>query len=414
MKRTIFYLLLLLLISCQSESPSIQNQLETSTINAIQKIGERYTALNRFSGTILIAKDTSILYHHHFGLADYENEIPFTDHTAFKIGELSELITSAIIHNMVQEGKLKLSEKVSKYLPKIKGDFIIQDLLNHQSGLPNISDIQKEYPSTTYSTIEYANLDIALSDSPANNDLDYNILGLLIEKLSDKSFEKNLKIFSKKLGLTNTYFQYNHRDTAIGYLYHNYQNKGLELQPSPTYNSAIAFSSKGLKSSAIDLSKILHINQKGDLEIDGYIENDGFSYAISKEAQTQTNIIILSNKRQPICHEILNSIRAVLQNESYQLPLLREPYDIDKSILRDFEGKYALNKLMNMEVSSKNDSLFCLFGAKHIHLIPQSANQFFMQHADAAIRFLRDESGEVISVELLDGFIEGQQVKKLK
>ena len=80
----------------------------------------RYLELGRFSGAVLIAKGDTIIYNKYFGLADYENVKAFSDTTAFKIGEISELITAGIVRQLAEEGKFKLSDKASKYLPEIK------------------------------------------------------------------------------------------------------------------------------------------------------------------------------------------------------------------------------------------------------------------------------------------------------
>ncbi len=46
------------------------------------------------------------------------------------------------------------------------------------------------------------------------------------------------------------------------------------------------------------------------------------------------------------------------------------------------------------------------------HLIPQSANQFYYQDFDAAIRFVQDSNGLVSKTILYNGFLNGQVVHK--
>lgn len=407
-----FSIFILSFISCKTETKSKSEILEKPKSEKIDSLANRYLELNRFSGVISITKEGTTIYNNKFGLADYENDKPFSNKTTFKIGEISELVTSNIIKNMSENGNFQLSDKVSKYLPEIKIDFTIGDLLNHKTNLPSISTIQKQNPELKYSTIDYANLLIQSPNKSNHSDLNYNILGLLIEKISGKSFQENIENYSKEFSLENTYFQKIDSSLAIGYHYKNFQGNGLELQKAPVSNVEILFSSKGIKSTASDLAKIIHSKSSDKLEIDCY--NDGFSYSVVNNPKTKIVIIVLSNRRHPVAKEISNSIEAILQNKDYSIPLARKKFDIDKNLLRDYSGLYSLNDNMNLEVITENDSLFVMMGPNKIHLLPQSENQFYMKETDASMRFLRDTSNNVKEVELLDGFLEGNKIKRIE
>ncbi|WP_299126249.1 serine hydrolase domain-containing protein [uncultured Winogradskyella sp.] len=383
----LFYLSFLMIsfLACKTETKTGIENLEQLKTEKINSLGNRYLELNRFSGVILVTKGDSILYSNNFGLADYENNKPFSNKTSFRVGKISELIIVNIIREMVIEDKFQLSDNISKYIPETKSELTINDLLNHK---PN-------------SVIES-------SGKSEESDLDYNSLGLLIENISGKSFQENIEEYSNNLELENTYFQKASSDLAIGYLYHNYQGNGLELQKSPVSNSENTFSN-GLKSTANDLAKIISSNSENKLEIEGYIEDDGFSYSAVNNPQNKTSIIVLSNRRHPVAKEISNSIGSILEDKEYRLPLSRIPFDIDKTILKDFIGNYSLNENVNFEVLHSNDSLFVLMGPNKTYLVPQSTNQFYMQQMDASMRFLRDSTEVVNRVALLNGFIESEQ-----
>lgn len=412
----LFYLLILLgsLLSCKKEISSIPDSLEKSKIEQLDSLANRYLELNRFSGVILVTRNNTTIYNNSFGFADYENRKPFSNQTSFKIGEISEYITAQIIREMVQGNKFQLSDMVSEYLPEIKFDFTINDLLNHKTNLASIQTIQEQNPALPYSSVTYANLAIQSSAIAARSDLNYNILGLLIEKISGKSFQENIEKYSQDLGLENTYFKKADSTLAVGYLYHNYQGNGLKLQKAPESNLDITFSSNGLKSTASDLSKIIRANSEFKLEIEGYLENDGFSYSVVNNPQNKIISIVLSNRRHPVAQEISTSIASILEGKAYQLPLARKPVDIDKTVLKDYSGRYALNETMSLEVLHENDSLFVTMGPNKIPLIPQSANQFYMEQMDTAMRFLRDTVNLVNEVVLLDGFLDGNTIKRVE
>ncbi|MGD1889774.1 MAG: serine hydrolase [Cyclobacteriaceae bacterium] len=413
-KVIVFSIVTFSLFACQSNPLEEQENLAEAKVAKIDSLAYRYLELGRFSGAIAVAKGESTLYQNYFGLADYENNQSFSDHTAFKIGAVSELVTATIIRQMVNNGKINLTDSVSTYIPEINAGFTVSDLLNHKTNLPSIRSIQEKNPEVNYSTIEYANLAANSSETSEHSDLGYNILGLLIEEVSEQHFQENVKQYAAELGLKNTYFQQEDSEVAVGYLYNNYQGNGLEIHRSPVYNPEIAFSSGGIKSTVPDVIKIINNTQQEAIELDGYLQNDGFSYAINKNSNSDTTIIVLSNRRHPVAKEMINSIWAILQNRNYTIPLAREAVAVDAEDLKDYAGTYAMNENMRFTVINEGDSLFVQMGPNRISIIPQSSNQFYMKQNDAEMRFLRDTNDSVTSVMLLDGFLEGATAKKVE
>jgi len=55
-----------------------------------------------------------------------------------------------------------------------------------------------------------------------------------------------------------------------------------------------------------------------------------------------------------------------------------------------------------------------MMGPNKIHLKPQSENQFYMEQMDASMRFLRDTNNIVNEVVLLDGFLDGNRIKRIE
>ena len=412
MKAQIIFLILIVVFcsSCSKESTSRLEIIDKNKKAKIDSLLNRYLDLNRFSGVVLISNKKSIIYHESFGLANYETNRPFTDRTAFKVGEVSELITSALVNEMVHKGDFQLSDKVSDYLPEIKGEFTINNLLNHKTDLPSIASIEKQNPDLEYSIVEYANSAKGGPNESEKSELNYNILGLLIEKVSGKGFQENVLDYTERLLLKDTYLQ--RTDTAqeaTGHLYYNYRGNGLELQESSVYDMEMAFSSRGIKSSANDLTKIVHSEPERDVEIEGYLGKDGFSYSVFYQAEDGLAIIVLSNRRHPVAKEISNSIDSIMKGASYKVPLKRDPVDINPELLNNYLGKYRLNKFVNFEVIKENDSLFVLLGPNKVALIPQSENQFYMLDNDASMRFVEGTTNKVNSVVLLNGFIDSEE-----
>jgi hypothetical protein len=364
---------LLSLLACHTEKNSQSEEINASAYAKIDDLANRYLELNRFSGTILVARDHRIQYHQSFGLADYENDIPFSSKSAFKIGELTRLVTSDLLKRLEADKKIHATDKIAEYLSETNSEMTVDDLINLPTGF------------------------------------DYHMAGRLIEEVTNKSYQENIKEYGTSLGLENTYYIKEDPFKVIGYQYHNYRGNGLELEESPTYKLEEAFSDKGLKSTGHDLVKIL---ESYDMPISrhGYLADDGFSYSLIHDIENKKTIVVLSNRRHPVANEISSSIKAILDGKDYRLPLLRVPFHIDSTIVKDFRGHYSLNENVRFEVFESDDSLFVRMGPNEIHLVPQSSNQFYMKEMDASMRFLRDSTDWVDRVLLLNGFIDSEQI----
>ena len=413
------FLFITFLISCTSETKqeeSVSTEIEKliSYENQMDSLAHRYLDLGRFSGTIVVAENDSVIFNKSYGLADYATIKNFTDSTAFKIGHLSELFTKAIVEDLITQHKIKADEQVKKYVTQINQDFTIEELLHHKTGLQTIFQIQDAHQNIPYSTLEY----VSLSKSEEQNttsELDYNILGLLIEQVTGKTFAEVVEEYAQKWNLENTYFQ--KTDTthlAIGYLFFNHRNQGLKLKPAPKYQNSTAFSSRGIKSTAQDILRFVGQFPNKNFDTEGYLMNDGFSYSLKKDDAKNRTVLILSNRRHPVAREMSESIEKILDEEEYELPLPRKEIAIDSELLKEYEGTYSLNENMNLTFVAEKDSLFFVMGENKIRLFPQSENQFFMLESDASTRFERDENGKVTKAILMDGFLEGNTILRVE
>jgi CubicO group peptidase (beta-lactamase class C family) len=82
-----------------------------------------------------IVKDQKVLWAKGFGYADVENKIPATEHTPYHLASLTKTFASTILMQLVQEGKVKLDDPVSKYGITLESDGVIRvrHLLSHTS-----------------------------------------------------------------------------------------------------------------------------------------------------------------------------------------------------------------------------------------------------------------------------------------
>src|SRR5215468_8313792 len=66
---------------------------------------------------VLIRQRGKDIYHETFGVQDVVSKAPITDKTIFRLSSLTKAITSVVAMQLIQDGKMKLDDPVSKYIP---------------------------------------------------------------------------------------------------------------------------------------------------------------------------------------------------------------------------------------------------------------------------------------------------------
>lgn len=171
--------------------------------------------------SVLIIKDNKVYLNKGYGYANVDQKIKVTPHTKFEIASNTKAFTGYGILQLAKEGKLNLNDQVSKYIPDFymtyndeKKDITIKQLLGHTSGIP--SDITEEdHYSEEYNSlkhiVEYAKgkeLNNAPGDGFEYSNMNYDILGLIIQNLSHQSYQSYIKDhILKPLNMRHTSFK---------------------------------------------------------------------------------------------------------------------------------------------------------------------------------------------------------------
>jgi CubicO group peptidase (beta-lactamase class C family) len=66
---------------------------------------------------VLVQQHGKPVYHETFGVQDVVSKAPITDNTIFRLSSLTKVITSVVAMQLIQDGKFKLDDPVSKYIP---------------------------------------------------------------------------------------------------------------------------------------------------------------------------------------------------------------------------------------------------------------------------------------------------------
>src|ERR1044072_4672095 len=80
------------------------------------------TQLGRFSGAVLVARKGEILLNKGYGFASLELPAPNTSQTKFRLGSLTKQFTAMAVIILQERGKLRVQDKVCKYVPDCPKD----------------------------------------------------------------------------------------------------------------------------------------------------------------------------------------------------------------------------------------------------------------------------------------------------
>ncbi len=107
--------------------PNDKTGFNTKRLHNLDRLFNDYVDSQWIGGaTVLIAKAGNIVYHKAFGYSNVEQKTPMkTDHI-FRIASQTKAITSVAIMMLMEEGKLLLTDPVSKYLPAFDSMKVLQ------------------------------------------------------------------------------------------------------------------------------------------------------------------------------------------------------------------------------------------------------------------------------------------------
>lgn len=207
--------------------------------NQIDSVFSKYD----FNGGVAVFKDSTLVYRKNNGFADFKNKTTIDNETVFAIGSVSKQFTAVLILLKMEEGRLNLNDKASKYIKEFQSkefeNITVHQLLNHTSGLNNFGEklLFKNGKDFHYS-----------------ND-GFNALGEIIEKVSGKSYDENVMDLFKKVGMKNssTGNLFQGENFASAYLGNEKNFESIENMPKRLGGKEIGIPAGGILSTVDDL-----------------------------------------------------------------------------------------------------------------------------------------------------------------
>ena len=250
-----------------------QSQVDSLTLK-VDKVFKQYNRTNGPGCAVAIIQKEQVIFRKGYGIANMEYDIPITPTTVFDIASVSKQFAGVAISTLVQEGKLNLDDDIRKYIPEVpqfKKTITVRHLVHHTSGL-------RDWPQTlnvagwrwdevfSFSDImrmvrQQKDLDFEPGERYSYSNTGYNLLAVLVEKVSGQSFPKWMDehIF-KPLAMNTSRFQDDYTK-IIKNLAYSYSPTPYEFIKAP--GPLMAYGSSSLFTTIDDLSKwVIHVDQQ--------------------------------------------------------------------------------------------------------------------------------------------------------
>jgi|SRR5690554_358882 len=338
----------------------------------LTKLIDTYTDYKTFNGSVLVAENGKIIYTKGFGMANMEWDIPNAPNTKHRLGSITKQFTAMLILQLAQAGKIDLQAPITKYLPDYpnkNGDKITtHHLLTHTSGIPNYTsfpDFFKNESRNPYTPTEFVkkfsemDLEFSPGEKFSYSNSGYFLLGVLIEKISGKTYEEMLQenIF---IPLNMKDSGYDHHETILKNRATGYEKNGSNFENSKYIDMSIPYAAGSLYSTVEDLylwdqglytNKLLS-KKSMDLFFKEYIkagggfygygwfigseqigntENrietighgggiNGFNTLITRAPSDKSLIVLLNNTGGAPLNEMARAIRGIMYDKPYDFP----------------------------------------------------------------------------------------------
>ena len=178
-----------------------------------------------------VVADQELVWAAGFGFADVAAKRPMTPATKFRMASHSKLFTATAIMQLREQGKVRLDDPVSKYLPwfKVKPaeaddpPITVEELLTHSSGLPREAGPHwTTYQFPTQDELRNLTPDRQAAFSPEvrwkYSNLAFSIAGMIVETASGERWADYVqKHIYQPLGMTSSSVDQNTAGLAVGY-----------------------------------------------------------------------------------------------------------------------------------------------------------------------------------------------------
>ena len=440
-KRTLLFALVLLLVTTvAAQADKVDDYVKAE----MQR--------QHISGTsIAVIKDGKVIKAEGYGLANVELNVPARPETVYKIGSVSKQLIATGIMLMIQEGKVSLDDKISKFLegtPDTWKEITVRHLLTHTSGIvreaPGFDPLKIQDDADVIKTAYPLPLRFAPGEKWEYCNVGYFSLAEIIRKVSGKPWGDYLKerlFMPLEMNSTRTTTMTEIvQNRANGYVWRTGKldnaNTFFALRPSGAFLSTVLdlakldaalYTDRILKPSTLsqmwapvklnngtthpygfgwELSSVgghKRVHHGGSLP--------GFRAQFSRFVDDKLSVVVLTNGDNADPNLIALGIAALY------IPGLipeRRVAKIDPKILDAYTGQYQMNPSAVFTITREGDKLLLQQGSnpEKQDLLPESASNFFAnENRRLTYSFVKDEKEQVTYLVVQ---VEGREIGRAK
>lgn len=318
---------------------------QTKQIDSLMKWSSQ---IGVFNGNVLVSKNNKIIYSASFGFTDATKTNKLTAGYRFNIGSITKEFSAAALMQLQEQGKLKLNDKVSKFipeLPKWADQVAIEDILQYTSGMPNVNwKIIRNDKDLFEGLMAIDTLDFKPGTNYDYNNNNIFLRQFIVERLTEMPFKAYVeKFIFRPCGMDSsvmTPFE-NQENIAKGFNNNLVPDKTDLPITGGTYLTTVdllkwadclhenkVVSKKSLykigqqfdlpeTQSAMGQAKFKNENLIGHLH-DGRAGN--YEAILVSDIEQKFTIILLGNNYNGKAFEISDAIIAILKGQKYSLP----------------------------------------------------------------------------------------------
>lgn len=392
---------------------------------------------------VLLARGDDVLYRGACGKANLELDVPLSVDQVFRIGSVTKQFTAAATLKLVEDGKLALSDPLSRFVPGYPGgdQVTVEMLLNHTSGIRSYTQIESVVIGggimRDVSTAELIDSfrdekpDFAPGEGWSYNNSGYVLLGAVIEAASGKPWHAYLdEVFFKPLGMAHTGYG-NQSDAVITGHVEGYTRNDQGWGRTPYLSMTQPHAAGALVSTVDDLmtwNRALHegkvlseASYRAMVTPLGKARDDRYGFGITVdtlrgEPQLQhgggingfnsyllylpgsrTGIAVLQNTDSPEGMPSAEGAARLLAAMAIGKPYPeKKPIAVDAATLRQYEGVYRIDKDSARVVRVVEGRLTSQrTGGRIQPLVAVDKDAFVFEQGYSRIVFERGEDGRV-------------------
>lgn len=418
---------------------------DTLLIQTIENLVQETYPRTEPGAAVIVVRDGEIVFRKGQGMAHLELGVPIEPNMVFRLGSITKQFTTVAILILAEQGKLALDDSITQFLPDYPTHdhlITIEHLLTHTSGIKSMTHMPEWLPLwrkdfTVQELIDffkYQPMQFAPGKRWAYNNSGYLLLGAIIEKVSEQTYEQFIQhsIFDP-LGMKQSYYDSPVRlipRRVAGYDKgpKGYTNAAYLSMTQPYAAGALAstvddlarwdaalYTEQLLKQETLQQAFISHRLLDGTStayrygwaisEYEGHrlVEHGGGIHGFRTHAirmpDDRIYIAVLSNNGGIGPEELAFKIAALVIGRPYKAP---SPVEVSSEVLARYEGAYQINASEERQITREDNRLFEQRGqGPRMELVPVSSNEFFFKELSLYhLTFVSNANGIVTAVEV--------------